>query len=211
MRFGKNNCIAKTALQEDERRKHLAWLNWLSDLQATTFSDLALGAGVSGNTLTRMRARDGALLDALTVRLLREHWKVEGPETYLLPGFGNCAEEATCFQEANFPRVGPAVNQIVKATHETIALVINTRALELSGILPGHVAIIDQTISPCTGDAVLVERAATARSKTKKMIFRLLDTPFLRSNCANPALHKSIYIDDAIRVIGPIIALFREN
>lgn len=198
-----------SALQADEHAKHMAWANWLSELRGEDFSNLAVKAGRSSNTLTRMRQSQSATLDALTVRMLCDYWKVPGPETYMLPGTAGFAAEGHLFKAASHPSIAELVECALKVNPDSLAFVLNTRALEKSGYDVGDVVLVAPDQRPRAGDAIVAEQTDVSQSAKPLLRFRLFEPPFLRGDSNDPILRKDIYVDDHIKIIGPIIAQIR--
>jgi hypothetical protein len=198
-----------SALQADEHAKHMAWVNWLSELKGEDFSNLAVKAGRSSNTLTRMRQSQSATLDALTVRMLCDFWKVPGPETYLLPGTAGFAAEGDLFDAASHPALAALVECALSVNPGSKAFVLNTRALEKSGYDVGDIVLVATSQRARAGDAVVAEHTDASQSAKPQLRFRLFEPPFLRGDSSDPSLKKFIHVDDHITIIGPIVAQIR--
>jgi hypothetical protein len=198
-----------SGLQADEHAKHMAWVNWLADLKGEDLSNLAVKAGRSSNTLTRMRQSQVATLDALTVRMLCDHWKVPGPETYLLPGTAGFSAEGSSFDATSHPAIAPLITCALEVHPDSKAFVLNTRALEKSGYEIGDVVLVALKQRAQAGDAVVAEHTDVSLSAKPLLRFRLFQPPFLRGDSNDPDLKKDIYADDHIRIIGPIVAQIR--
>lgn len=81
-------------------------------------------------------------------------------------------------------------------------------ALDLSGILPGDVLIVDMNIQPKAGDIVCAQIYDWSRQKAET-VMRRYDPPYLVARSMREPNHKPLLVDDEnviIRgVIGPVL------
>lgn len=200
---------SKSALQAEERARILEWVEWLRQRTGQTLSELAEGAGLSSNTLTRLKQRDSALLDALSVRMLCEHTGLAGPDLYKLGPTSGHAEEASRF-DAAAPGVDPAIIQFVtlmtKNRPNAAAWWLKTRAIEESGYMIGDLVITDSAVPPHAGDAV----CAQIRTGSAEVVFRIFEPPYLMAFHNDASVRKPLLIDnDRVIVIGTITESLR--
>ncbi|MET4341989.1 hypothetical protein [Bradyrhizobium sp. RT9a] len=188
----------KSALQAEERERILEWVEWLRLRTGETLSDLAEHAGLSSNTLTRLKQREGALLDALSTRMLCEYTGLPGPELYKLGPTSGFVEEASRF-EAGAPGVDAAaaafVKLMTKDRPDAAAWVLKTRALEGAGYMLGDLVITDARVQPKAGDAVCAQ-VYDLRSGSAEIVFRMLEPPYLIAYHGDASLRKPLLIDN---------------
>lgn len=201
---------SKAAMNADERARHAAWLDWVET--RTNLSDTALArkSGVSENTLTRFRNRDGAVLSSLTVRQICEFAQVPGPENYLNPS-GGFSEEASALAlndtaEASIVKM---VKQAMSGRTNTSPWTLKTSAIAQAGYLPGDILIADGSVPPMAGDVVCAQ-VYDLRQGTAETMFRIYEPPYLISTSNETAFRKPLLIDDErVIVMGTVTEMIR--
>lgn len=206
---------SKSALQAEERARILEWVEWLRARTGKSLSDLAEGAGLSSNTLTRLRTRESALLDALSVRMLAEYTGLPGPELYKLGHTAGFAEEAEKFETAGQASADPVTMAVIKLAlkDKPNAAVwrLKTRALEGQGYMQGDLVITDATVAPKAGDAVCAQ-VYDVRTGAAETVFRVFEPPYLIANTSDSALRKPLLIDnDRVIVMATVTHGFRRR
>lgn len=202
----------KSALQAEERERILDWVEWLRVRTGETLSDLAEHAGLSSNTLTRLKQRDGALLDALSTRMLCEYTGLPGPELYKLGHTSGFTEEATRFEASAPGADAMAVAMVKLATKDrsdAAPWVLKTRALEGIGYMLGDLVITDSHVQPRAGDAVCAQ-VVDLRTGAAEIVFRVFEPPYLIASNTSASLRKPLLIDDErVIVMGTITESLR--
>ena len=189
---------AKSELQAEERARLLDWIEWLRVRTGQSLSDLADGAGLSSNTLTRLKQRDSALLDALSVRMLCEYTGLPGPDLYKHGPTSGFAEEAS--------RYDASAKDIDNLTKRFVALALDgranaaswwlkTQALEAIGYMQGDLIIADAAVQPRAGDVVCAQ-VYDVRNGTAETVFRVFEPPYLVAFHSDPRLRKPLLIDN---------------
>ena len=111
------------------------------------------------------------------------------------------AEDAVPFEAADRgPRTRAAVEQLIDGRNAANAWVLQSRALELAGYLPGDVLIVDLNAAPQRGDIVCAQRYDMARPGRTETIFRIYEKPYLVAAGTDPALRRPEY-DDGERIV----------
>lgn len=134
-----------------------------------------------------------------------------GPDTYLLPSAASFSAEASPFDPAsdNDQLTGKMVELALRGRNNAQAWLLQTRALEGAGYLPGDIVITDSSASFRAGDAVAAQ-VVDARSGTAETVFRLIEPPYLISLSHEMQFRKPVLIDnDRVIVIGAITQSFR--
>lgn len=189
---------AKSALQAEERARILDWVEWLRVRTGQSLSELAEGAGLSNNTLTRLRQRESALLDALSVRMLCEYTGLPGPDLYKLGHTSGFAEEAEPFDAATSdlqPAMTAFTRLMLKERPDAASWLLKTRALEGLGYMQGDLVITDARVQPRAGDAVCAQ-VVDLRTGAAETVFRVYEPPYLIAHSSDPALRKPLLIDN---------------
>lgn len=202
----------KSALQAEERTRILDWVEWLRVRTGQSLSELADGAGLSSNTLTRLKQRESALLDALSVRMLCEYTSLPGPDLYKLGHTQGFAEEASRFDghaASNDPAASAFVKLILKDRPDAAPWWLKTRALEGLGYMLGDLVITDAKVQPRAGDAVCAQ-VYDIRSGSAETVFRVFEPPYLISFQSDPSLRKPLLIDnERVIVMGTVTESLR--
>lgn len=188
---------AKSALQAEERARILDWVEWLRVRTGQSLSELAEGAGLSNNTLTRLRQRESALLDALSVRMLSEYTGLPGPDLYKLGHTSGFTEEAEPFDVAagGSPSMEEFTRLMLKDRPNAASWLLKTRALEGLGYMQGDLVVTDGSVQPRAGDAVCAQ-VVDLRTGAAETVFRVYEPPYLIAHSGDPALRKPLLIDN---------------
>lgn len=194
----------RSTVHSEEYARHFAWIDWLLQKTGRTDASLAKDAGLASNYLYRKRA-EGTVLGATQIRMLSEHYDLPGPDTYLLPGAAGLSDEGARYDPATGDAgTGKVIETILDGRINASPWVLKTRALEGAGYLPGDIVVLDQGVSPRTGDAV-VAQVYDLRTGSAETVFRVLEAPYLIAASADPALRKPLLIDnERVIVMGTI-------
>ena len=123
------------------------------------------------------------------------------------------------------PAAGPAPSEVVEITDiddgDTIwrALlktdrqsntiqthIMNSRALELVGYLPGDLLIVDSAAVPARGDVVFAEIGAT------EFVFRIYEPPFLTAASHDERFRRPIIVDSLnVHIRGVVTGSYRSR
>lgn len=184
-----------------EKHDSKEWLRAVARYMNQSMSELALNSGLAASTLTRfINDRSGKLtvtertLDA--VALYSGIAKNVLPGQRRLPGFGE--SEAVPFgqQEERLPDwVATAVEARKHHRNGIEAWVMKGWALDLLGILPGDIVLIDQNRRPKAGDIVCAQLTDLATGHTET-VMRRYDPPFLTTFSAKSGPSRPEQVDD---------------
>lgn len=204
---------AKSALQAEERQRILDWVEWLRVRTGQSLSELAEGAGLSNNTLTRLKQRESALLDALSVRMLSEYTGLPGPDLYKLGHTSGFTEEAERYEPAGAAEAPAAMflKAMLKDRPDAASWHLKTRALEGLGYMQGDVVITDARVQPRAGDAVCAQ-VIDLRTGAAETVFRVYEPPYLIAHSSDPALRKPLLVDnERVIVMATVTESFRRR
>lgn len=103
--------------------------------------------------------------------------------------------------EANVDR---AVRELTKGRNGRDPWTINSHALELSGIMPGDVMIVDLNMSPQPKDIVCAQIFDFSSMKAET-VFRVYDPPYLMINSLRFGVQKPLLVDNHQIVIRGVV------
>jgi hypothetical protein len=180
-----------------------------SGLKPTPF---ALKAKLSPSTILRNLDGKGSL-DRRSIDKIVSEYRIPGP-----PIYGEASAATPGFSEAelaSYTSDVPTWWKLELSPRQGLWQV-NTRALELAGVLPGDVILVDSNIAPRTpreGEErdIVVAQILTAGSA--ETVIRIYDPPYLITETADPAARrKPLLVDnDRVSIWGVQIKLFRER
>lgn len=180
-----------------------------SGLKPTPF---ATKAGLSPSTILRNLDGKGSL-DRRSIDKIVAVYRIAGPSIYgeappIAPGFSE-AELASYTSEV------PTWWKLELSPRQGL-WEVRTRALELAGVLPGDVILVDSNVAPRTPqegetrDIVVAQVLAAGSAET---VIRIYDPPYLLTETADPtARRKPLLVDnDRVSIWGVQVKLFRER
>ena len=185
---------------------------WLLDVLARTGETptaLARRAGVASSTLTRFLSReDSPLLSSTTIALINTAIENTGSSaTTDAPGLPS--HEATPFRDDPGDAIAAAVHALIAGRPATSAWVQKSDALQLRGILPGDVLIVDRGASAAPG-AIACARAFDLKRSGSGTIFRVIEPPYLVATSLNPQWRKPLLIDnERVVLVGTVTHVLR--
>ena len=190
-------------------RKHdtKEWLQAVAAYMNQSLSHLALNSGIAASTLTRyVNDKTGTL--TLTDRTLDKIVAYTGvqknvmPGQRRLPGFGE--SEAVPYDPRHDGELPEWVRQAIAAhrgnRNGVEAWLMKGWALDLLGVLPGDILMIDQNKRPRAGSIVLAQLADLATGRTET-VMRRYDPPFLTTHSSKLGPTRPEQVDDERVVI----------
>jgi len=192
--------------------QHVAWLVKLSKWANQDPSNIAIQAGLSGTTLTRLLSgtRVGPL-KAETVKKLIDRYEVPGPEEYargaLFPG-----EEAEPFDLKGAPADIARTARALMAERPGVELweLLDRDVLIAAGFLRGDILCVDTTATPRAHDAVRAEAPGLDGRGIMRPIWRVYTPPYLVSAAPDRTRNTPLPVDgERVRITGVVTAMFR--
>lgn len=191
----------------DEAARLQRWLRDVMRQVGLKPTPLAKEAGISPSTL--LRALDPANpteLDRSTIRKIVERFGVAPPELVTSPRGAGFREPEMLELEGVAPRFAGedlTPNQYVRR--------VNTRALELVGVLPGDLLLLDMSLAPRGGDVVHAQ--IYGASGAAQSVLRLSQPPFVVTrSLADDVPAKPLLVDDAaVKVMAVMLTLVRQR
>lgn len=177
-------------------------------------SQLATSAGVAASTLTRY-LNDVSGQIGISQRTLDAVSQYSGVPLHQLPGersVGLAEPDTVPYDAANTQAADPVRKSVaawVEGVNGRNAWLMKGWALDLSGILPGDIIIIDQNQRAKSGDIVCAQLAdwQTGRAET---VMRLYDAPYIMTHSAKLGAGRPQQVDDdAVAIRGVAVAIIR--
>lgn len=196
--------------------------SWLSEvLQRTKLkpSQLAVGAGVSSSTLTRLLNSDeySGTLAPETIERIKDTYRVPGPEE--LAGGGKSVliglSEAARFDLKREPaKISTIIAAIMHSRENVEAWRLKTMALESVGYLPGDilfVRILGHGETPRPQDAVCA-KITDHQHGSEETVWRIFDPPFLVGAANDRTAYKPVLVDgERVRIFGVVEESYRPH
>lgn len=206
-------------------RLHRDWLQSIVSRTGTPPTTLAKVIGVAPSTLTRP-LKEGDLgtstLHATTIDKIVSYTGLPGPlgetsQAVFAPktvpnrwgrsGFG---EETLPFDTSAETALAGAVRAMIAGREHVLPVVLQTRALEVAGYLPGDVLIYDLNGQPNLGDVVRAQ-VYDRNGEIEETVWRIFSPPVLIGLTRDPSLlPKPLIVDnDRVVVMGTVIGMIR--
>jgi transcriptional regulator with XRE-family HTH domain len=195
---------------------------WLLDVLARndeTPTALARRAGVAQTTLTRfLNEIDGPMLSLRTLARVA-HVAGSAPPGFEPPAALSSAARPSGLEDADAapldaaaglaPHVSAALAELRRGRQAADVWIMQGRALEHAGVLPGDLLVVDLGITAESGDLVCAQHYRWARAQADT-IFRIYDTPYLLAASSDASLRKPLVVDNERVIIkGVVLAVMR--
>lgn len=183
------------------------WLKAVAGYMNLSLSELALKSGLAASTITRyMNDRSETL--TITERSLDAIARFSGvarnalPGAKQLPGFGE--SEAAPYDSRTDERLPEWVHVAIEAArghrNGVEAWIMKGWSLDLLGILPGDILIIDQNKRPRAGNIICAQLTDLSTGATET-VMRRYEPPFIYSHSAKLGFMRPEQVDDERCVI----------
>lgn len=208
MKHARMPLVRTTPLQEadDDRRSVRAWIDEIKTRFNVETPEVARRAGVSPGTIYRWFDDDASFQPSrATLRKIAAAFGVE------MPGEPNWKPKG--FEDAELvAMVGEQIPESLRASIDQGVWRMTTRALELLGILPGDVLLVDLRETPRSGDVVCAQIYDFQRGDAETKL-RLYEPPYLLTATMDAALREPpIYVDGERAVVrGVVTRMLRER
>lgn len=200
---------------QNSRDTQLAWVRAILAHLGVSATELARRAKIAPSTLQRP-LNDPDWAGMLSGRTMSAIADIAGlrPLEFPVRGRGAAEPEATpyIYDQArdaadNFDR---SVRELCQGRAGRDPWVMKSYALELSGVLPGDVMIVDLNIQPAPEDVVCAQIYDWAGSKSET-VFRLFDPPYLVTNSVRAGREKPMAVDNSSVVIKGVVTTILRN
>ena len=191
------------------------WIRAVSRHLNLSASQLAEAAGVSPSTLTRY-LNDASGSIGISQKTLDAVANYSGVPPHHFPGArkaGGLREpDALPYDAANTPASDPVRKTVaawIDGANGRDAWVMKGWALDMSGVLPGDILVIDQNRRPRSGD-IVCGQVADWQTGQAETVMRLYEAPYIMTNSAKLGPSRPLQVDDDIvSVRGVAIAVLR--
>ncbi|WP_145969180.1 hypothetical protein [Mesorhizobium sp. M8A.F.Ca.ET.021.01.1.1] len=193
-----------------------AWIEAVARYMNLSLSELSLNSGMAASTITRyMNDKSGRL--SVTDRTLEAIATYSGipknvmPGQRRLPGFG---ESETLPHDMERDEPLPSWVTTAIAAHKgnrngVDAWVMKGWALDLLGILPGDIVLIDQNRRPKSGDIVLAQLTDLVTQRTET-VMRRYEAPFITTHSSKLGPSRPEQVDDdRVVIMGVEVGVIR--
>lgn len=192
----------------DEQRR---WLRAVATATGLSASALAKKAGLAPSTLNKP-LNDPDFDGELKQATLEAVSKAAGIPVMQFPGrprgVGEVESEPYSSAESLFPATTrAAIDALLRGNSARMAYVVRSYALDLEGILPGDIVVIDRSAMPIGGRLVAAEIGGAGLQAG--MIIRRYDKPFLLSSSTRGAARPLVVDDDEVRIVGVVETVLR--
>lgn len=195
-------------------RLHREWLRSLPGLTGKSLSRIAEEVGIARTTLTNKIKPDdpgtSTLNGSIIERIVRYH-KVPGPGGAPVPAgiaLRGLSEDAAPYAAASGSPLDEAVRALIAGRNGIDPWTVKSRALELFGILPGDVVLVDLNATPRPGDAVCAQVYDWPRDRadTVMRVFeRAAPVDVLTARSLDPGVGPPLVVDGERVVVRGVI------
>ena len=202
-------------MQQDTRETQLAWVRAILAHLGVSATELAKRAKIAPSTLQRP-LNDPEWTNLLSGRTMAAIGEVAGLRPLEFPsrtrGMAEPEARPYVYDQArdaadNFDR---SVRELCQGRVGRDPWVMKSYALELSGVLPGDVMIVDLNVQPAPDDIVCAQIYDWSGSKTET-VFRLFDPPYLVTNSVRAGREKPMAVDNSSVVIKGVVTTILRN
>lgn len=190
--------------------QQLAWVRAVMAYLGVSANELAGRAGIAPSTIQRPLT-DPEWPNALSGKTMAKIGEAAGLQPFEFParsggsGFGE--PEAVPFQfdqekDAIGSNLDRAVRELTRGRNGRDAWVMRSRVLEMSGIMPGDILIMDMNLQPRPKDVVCAQIYQWQMMKAET-VFRIYEPPYLLTNSGTTS--KPVAVDDQDVVIKGVL------
>jgi transcriptional regulator with XRE-family HTH domain len=198
-------------VENNLRRKQLAWLEAVLLHKNWNMSDLSRAAGVNASTISKFRS-DADNVQQLSTRVVEKIANASGIPPYdtAAPAKprGFAEVEAESYQAMPGDPLALSIGAARGNRNGIDAWVLRSRALETAGYLDGDVLMVDLNAEPRSGDVVCAQIYDDKGGA--KTVFRILEDPYIIAASSDPAVMRPWHVGrDPVVLRGVVIQSFR--
>lgn len=199
---------------EQGKKEQQDWVKAVLSHLGITATELARRTGVAPSTIHKP-LNDPEFPGMISSRTIHKIAEAAGLRPMEFPGraraFNDKETEPYVFDEpeAN-PSFERAIRDLIAQRNGRSAWRIRSYALEISGILPGDVLIVDQSPQPKPNDIVAVELKDWSSGRTEN-VFRLYLPPYVITNSLREGAQKPLPVDGSdVSIKGVVDVVMRQ-
>jgi hypothetical protein len=210
---------SKRSTKRDVQARQKTWLIEVLEKTQLKPSQLAVGAGVSSSTLTRILNSDeySGTLAPETIARIKDTYKVPGPEEYTSGGrfsLIGLSEAARLDPRREKNDLAAVIGAILRGRSDYEAWRLKSMALEGVGYLPGDILFVRSLKpgeNPRPQDAVCAQ-IVDYQHGAAETVWRVYDPPFLVGASNDRTAYKPVLVDgDRVKIAGVVEESFRPH
>jgi len=190
------------------------WIQAVASYMNLSPSELGKRSGVAPSTITRFLYDETGTI-GISQRTLEQLARFSGVPVHRLPKedvrTGLPATDASPLDDSELlpAALKAAINVFLQEHEGSKAWLMKGWPLELMGVLPGDILIIDETKRPKVGDIVFAKVSDWSHG-TSEAVFRLYQPPYIISYSSRIGPQKPLAVDeDAVSLKGVCVAVLR--
>lgn len=194
-----------TTSKEDQ----VAWIKAVQTHLGVSLTEMARRAKIAPSTLQRP-VNDPAYSGMVSGRTMAAVAKVAGLNVMEFPARmrGLAENDAAPFvyddNSDALDNINRAVRELVRGRNGREPWVMKSYALELAGVMPDDIMIVDMNRQPRPRDIVRAEISDWTGQKSET-VFRIYDPPFLVTHSMRAGIEKPVAVDNAAVVIKGVV------
>ncbi|YBV97551.1 hypothetical protein M1D80_11925 [Phyllobacteriaceae bacterium JZ32] len=204
-----------SSVQRMERTKRdtKEWIKAVADYLKLSPSRLALNSGSAASTVTRY-LNDTTGTVGITETTLQKIARYSGVPLYRTPGEGAGSADTDAVPVSEFADPIPewvqaAIAKLKEGNNSRDAWIMQGWPLDLKGILPGDIILVDMSQRPKSGDVVLAKIVDFNTGEAEHVV-RLYDAPYILTHSAKLGAQKPMVVDeDRVSIRGVSIGTIR--
>lgn len=194
---------------QHSRDEQVAWINAVREYLGVSLTELARRAKIAPSTLQRP-VNDPAYNGMISGRTMAAVADVAGLRPLEYPSRMRGLAEADAIPFSYDDRndaadnLNRAVRELVKGRNGRDAWVMKSYALELAGVMPGDVMIVDMNVTPRARDIVCAQIYDWSGMKSET-VFRLYEAPYLLTHSLRANVERPVAVDNATVIIKGVV------
>lgn len=194
---------------QHSKDEQVAWINAVREYLGVSLTELAKRAKIAPSTLQRP-VNDPDFPGMISGRSMAAVAQVAGlrPLEYPARMRGLAEADASPFRYEDLndtaDNLNRAVRELVKGRNGRDAWVMKSYALELAGVMPGDVLIVDMNLTPKPRDIVCAQIYDWSGMKSET-VFRLYEAPYLLTHSMRNNTEKPVAVDNSSVIIKGVV------
>lgn len=194
---------------QHSKDEQVAWITAVREHLGVSLTELARRAKIAPSTLQRP-VNDPAFPGMISGRSIAAVAQVAGLRPMEYPARMRGLAEADAspfrFEDPNdaADNLNRAVRELVKGRNGRDAWVMKSYALELAGVMPGDILIVDLNLTPRPRDIVCAQIYDWSGMKSET-VFRIYEAPYLLTHSMRANVEKPVAVDNSTVIIKGVV------
>ena len=194
---------------QHSKDEQIAWLKAVREYLGISLTELAKRAKIAPSTLQRP-INDPSYPGMVSGRSMAAVAEVAGLRPLEYPsrmrGLAEADASPFSYDERNdaADNLNRAVRELVKGRNGRDAWVMKSYALELAGVMPGDVMIVDMNLTPRPRDIVCAQIYDWSGMKSET-VFRIYEAPYLLTHSVRGHFEKPVAVDNSTVIIKGVV------